>query len=185
MALSHLTEKVWNIPCKITGIIAGTNTLHNQEPDASEPFLQSGKLVAYLYSQNHNRDLLKKHDLNKGYNIFWELLLSSPTPQFAGFYDGKLPATKTKKNYGGDVYLKESDITLRFGKYDDNLDGIKEVQTGILDFVKQYDEHFHKYPYMFNISGRDAYAPMLLAASHNEKYLKVIEKKFNLEINVT
>lgn len=185
MALSHLTEKVWNIPCKITGIIAGTNTLHNQEPDASEPFLQSGKLVAYLYSQNHNRDLLKKHDLNKGYNIFWELLLSSPTPQFAGFYDGKLPATKTKKNYGGDVYLKESDITLRFGKYDDNLDGIKEVQSGILDFVKQYDEHFHKYPYMFNISGRDAYAPMLLAASHNEKYLKVIEKKFNLEINVT
>ena len=185
MALSHLTEQVWGIPCKITGIIAGTNTLHNQEPDASEPFLQSGKLVAYLYSQNHNRDLLKKHDLNKDYNVFWELLLSSPTPQFVGFYDGKLPATKTKKNYGEDVYLKESDITLRFGKYDDNLDGIKEVQTGILDFVKQYYEHFNKYQYMFNISGRDAYAPMLLAASHNEKYLKTIEKKFNLEINVT
>ena len=27
-------------------------------------------------------------------------------------------------------------------------------------------------------------APMLVAASHNEKYLKAIEKKFDLEINV-
>lgn len=185
MALSHLTEQVWDIPCTITGILAGTNTLYNQEPDASEPFLQSGKLVAYLYSQNHNRDLLKKHDLNKDYNVFWELLLSSPTPQFSGFYEGRLPNRKVGKNHGEDVYLKKSDLTLRFGKYDDNLDGIKEIQTGILDFVKQYYEHFNQYPYMFNISGRDAYAPMLLAASHHEKYLKTIEKKFNLEIHVT
>lgn len=184
-ALSHLTEQVWNIPCTITGIIAGTNTLHNQEPDASEPFLQSGKLAAYLFSQNHNRDLLKKHDLNKDYNVFWELLLSSPTPQFAGFYEGRLAHRKIEKKDGADIYLKKLDLTLRFGKYDDHLEGIKEIQTGILDFVKQYEEHFHQYPYMFNISGRDAYAPMLLAASHHEKYLKVIEKKFNLEINVT
>lgn len=185
MALSHLTEQVWNIPCTIVGIIAGTNTLHNQEPDASEPFLQSGKLVAYLFSQNHNRDLLKKHDLNKDYNVFWELLLSSPTPQFAGFYEGRLAHRKIGKNDGEDIYLKKLNLTLRFGKYDDHLEGIKEIQTGILDFVKQYHKHFHQYLYMFNISGRDAYAPMLLAASHHEKYLKVIEKKFNLEINVT
>ena len=189
MALSHLTEQVWDIPCKITGIIAGTNTLHNQEPDASEPFLQSGKLVAYLYSQSHNRDLLKKHDLNKDYNIFWELLLSSPTPQFAGFYAGKLkpcnPANPTQNQMGDDIYLSDIDITLRFGKYDYNLEGIRNVQRGILEFVAQYTQHFSKYPYMFNISGRDAYAPMLLAASHNEKYLKTIEKKFDLEVNVS
>ena len=59
------------------------------------------------------------------------------------------------------------------------------MQKGILDFAKQYAIHFSKYPYMFNISGRDAYAPMLLAASHNEKYLKAIEKKFDLEVNVS
>ena len=217
MALSHLVEDVWKIPCNITGIIAGTNTLHNSEPDASEPFLQSGKLVAYLYSQAHNRDLLKKHDLNKDYNIFWELLLSSPTPQFAGFYCGRKQkvtsdmkgtiagnnntntASDTKEDsfknnksqvaskvvYGEDVYIDSLDITLRFGKYDYNLEGIRDVQKGILDFAKQYAIHFSKYPYMFNISGRDAYAPMLLAASHNEKYLKAIEKKFDLEVNVS
>lgn len=180
LALSHLVEKVWDIPCTITGIVAGTNTIHNAEPDASEPFLQSGKLVAYLYSQRHNRDLLKKHDLNKHYNVFWELLLSSTTPQFTAFKDGKVVREGRE-----DVYLDTLDITLQFGKYDANIEGIKEVQRGIMDFVMDYKEHFKDFPYMFNISGRDAYAPMLVAAGYNEKYLKAIEKKFALEINVT
>ena len=179
MALRHLVEQEWNIPCEIIGLIAGTNTIYNSEPDASEPFLQSGKLVAYLYSQSHNRDLLKKHDPNKDYNVFWELLLSSPTPQFSGFQSGNACREKTE-----DRYLPDLDITLQFGKYDANQEGIKEIQHGILDFAADYKEHFKDFPYMFNISGRDAYAPMLVAASHNEKYLKAIEKKFDLEINV-
>lgn len=184
LALSHLVNKVWNIQCDIIGIIAGTNTIHNAEPDASEPFLQSGRLVSYLYSQSHNRDLIKKHDPNKDYNVYWELLLSSPTPQFAGFYDENI--TKLNhKNSKKTEYIKDLDITLSFGKYDANQEGIKEIQQGIMDFVHEYREHFEYYPYMFNISGRDAYAPMLVAASHNEKYLKAIEKKFALEINVS
>lgn len=167
LSLSYLMEHKWDMPVELIGIIAGTNTIHNAEPDATEPFLQSGKLVSYLYSQSHNRDLLKKHDPGKDYNVFWELLLSSPTPQFVGFYDDGL----------------------RFGDYDDNLEGIKEVQQGILDFIREYMNHFGspkdgRYTYMYNISGRDAYAPMIVAASHNEKYLKTIEKKFNLNVNV-
>ncbi len=186
LTLSHLVNKVWEIPCEIIGIIAGTNTVHNAEPDASEPFLQSGKLVAYLYSQSHNRDLLKKHDPNKDYNVYWELLLSSPTPQFTGFYSGNVTEkTGSRHAIGGNAeYLKDLDITLCFGKYDANQDGIREIQRGILDFAHEYQEHFRDFPYMFNISGRDAYAPMLVAASHNERYLKAIAKRFALEINV-
>lgn len=180
MVLRHLVEQEWKIPCEVIGMIAGTNTIHNSEPDASETFLQSGKLVAYLYSQRHNRDLLKKHDPNKDYNVFWELLLSSPTPQFTGFRKGNA----RRKDKTDDRYLPESDITLQFGKYDANQDGIMQIQKGILDFARDYQEHFKDFPYMFNISGRDAYAPMLVAAGRNEKYLKAIEKKFNLEINV-
>ena len=162
MVLRHLVSYEWNIPCEIIGIIAGTNTVYNAEPNASESFLQSGKLVAYLYSQSHNRDLQKKHDTNKDYNVFWELLLSSPTPQFKGFY----PEGPS------------------FGSYDANQEGIKEIQRGIIDFVKEYVAHFTDFPYMLRISGRDAYAPMLVAASHQEKYLKEMEKRFHLEINV-
>ena len=180
MVLRHLVDKEWKLPSEVIGIIAGTNTVHNAEPDASESFLQSGQLVAYLYSQSHNRDLLKKHDQNKGYNIFWEILLSSPTPQFKGFYKG----TREEEEAGKNCYLKSLDITLAFGKCDANLKGIREIQKGIMDFVKEYHEHFKDFPYMFHISGRDAYAPMLVAGSHNEKYLKEMEKRFHPEINV-
>lgn len=162
ISLAWLVERAWKLPCEIIGIIAGTNTVHNAEPDASEAFLQSGKLVSYLFSMAHNRDLMKKHDLNKDYNVFWELLLSSPTRQFLGFGE-----------------------ELRFGKLDANQDGIREVQRGILDFVEEYRRHFENYPWMFRISGRDAYAPMLLAAGKNEKYLKMMEQKFALEIGVS
>ena len=178
LALSHLVEKVWGMDCKITGIVAGTNTIHNAQPDASDPFLQDGRLVAYLYSGQMNRDLLKKHDPNKDYNVFWELLLSSLTPSFQGFHDGRYQTEKES------IYLETVDITLEFGKYDFNPEGIREIQRGILDFAEQYLEHFGAFPYMFRISGRDAYAPMLVAASYDERYLKMIEKRFQLEIAV-
>lgn len=178
MTLAHLVEINWNIPCEITGVIAGTNTMYNAEPDASEAFLQTGKLISYMYSQSHNRDLLKKHDPSKDYNVFWELLLSSPTPQFKGFYVGD------SRNKEDDIYISELDITLQFGKYDANQVGIIEIQKGILDFVAEYNRRFKDYSYMLNISGRDAYAPMLLASSYDERYAKAIEKRFKLEINV-
>lgn len=181
LALSHLTEKVWNIPCQITGLIAGTNTVHSAEPDASEIFLQNGKLCAYLYSQSHNRDLLKKHDPNKEYNVYWELLLSSPTPQFTGFYEGRMEASADGESAR---YLEEFDITLAFGKQEDRLEGIREIQKGILDFVDDYYRRFKEFPYMFRVSGRDAYAPMLTAASHHERYLKAILNKFTFEKNI-
>jgi len=167
ISLNHLVQEVWEIPCEIIGMIAGTNTVHNAEPDASETFLQTGRLAAYLYSQQHNRDLLYRHDPNRNYNVFWELLLSSPTPQFVGFSENP-----------------DKTVKLRFGNYDANLSGISEIQNGILDFVRAYQRHFKEFPYMFRISGRDAYAPMLVAAGNGEKYLKAVEKRFSLEIHV-
>lgn len=165
-SLDYLSRNVWNLGCQVIGIIAGTNTVHNAEPDASETFLRTGKIVSYMYSQEHNRDLLKKHNPNKDYNIFWELLLSSPTKQFTGFgYD-------------------ENGVVLNFGKEDDNVEGIKRIQQGILDFVKDYKARFGGIDLYNNISGRDAYAPMLAASSDKERYLKNIEKLFNLDVNV-
>ena len=168
IALNHLVQNVWKLPCEIIGILAGTNTIHNSEPDTSETFVQSGKLVAYLYSQHHNRDLLKKHDPNRNYNIYWELLVSSPTPQLKGFGIDETNGWK-----------------LLFGQYDKNLDGIREIQRGILKFVKEYKKHFGNITFMYDISGRDAYAPMLVAAGNDEKYLKEIAKRFSIEINIS
>lgn len=168
IALDYLVQKVWKLPCSITGAVAGTNSVHNFEVDASELFLQNGKLAAYLYAQSFNRDLWKKHDPNTDDNIFFELLLASPTPQFLGF--------ELDEVSGEVLYL--------FGKMDANPEGMKEIQSGILDFVRDYQKHFSGYPYLFCVSGRDAYAPILAASGNKKAYLKALKKKFEFEANV-
>lgn len=174
ISLSYLVEQVWKLPCEITGMIAGTNTIHNEEPDAGEIFLQNGKLVSYLFSQSHNRDVMKKHDPGKDYNVYWELLLSSPRRKFLGFSFEEGESTGIYSEGGREVLLQ-------FGEKDANQAGIMEIRRGILDFVSDYTEHFRKEPFMFRISGRDACAPMLLAASHGERYLKRLAGRFALE----
>lgn len=168
IALDYLVQNVWKLPCSITGAVAGTNSVHNFEVDASEIFLQNGKLAAYLYAQSFNRDLWKKHDPNTDDNIFFELLLASPTPQFLGF--------ELDEVSGEVLYL--------FGKMDANPEGMKEIQSGILDFVRDYQKHFSGYPYLFCVSGRDAYAPILAASGNKKAYLKALKKKFEFEANV-
>lgn len=167
LALRTLFEKEWNVPCKLTGIVAGTNTVHNAEPDMSETMLLDGTLVSYLYSAAENRDLWKKHDPSNMYNIYFELLTSSETPSFLGFYFDENGRTE-----------------LRFQKPEGNPEGIRDIRQGILDFIRDYKAHFAAYPYLFRISGRDAYAPMLRAMRHREKYLRRISEEFELRVGV-
>lgn len=167
LALSYLLERDWKIPCEITGMVAGTNTFWSTEPEASESFLQSEQLVSYMYSMSHNRDLLKKHNPNQNYNLYWELLLASP-----------------KRKLLGMELTEESKVVFRFDEADTKEAGIKEIQKGILAFTEEYQKHFSEIPYMFQISGRDAYAPMLLAASYKERYLKEIYRKFQLNPHI-
>ena len=134
LALNSLANNVWGMKCDVIGIIAGTNTIRNYEPDATESFLQSDKLVSYLYSASVNRDVWKKHDPNKDYNVFWELLLSSPQPKFNGF-----------------MLNEWGEVDYSFGGYDPNIDGIKEVQAGIMDFAKIYHTRFKDFLYMEKI----------------------------------
>lgn len=167
-ALKVLFEKEWNIPCRVTGIVAGTNTVHNAEPYMSETMLQDGSLVSYLYSSSDNRDLWKKHNPAQLYNVYFELLTSSEQPSFQGFYPDR-----------------QGKVQLRFQKPEKNPEGIREIQEGILAFVRDYKQHFGAYPYLYHISGRDAYAPMLLAAGYGARYLKKVNEDFELTIGVT
>ncbi|SFA76477.1 haloacid dehalogenase superfamily, subfamily IA, variant 1 with third motif having Dx(3-4)D or Dx(3-4)E [Acetitomaculum ruminis DSM 5522] len=178
LSLSYLVEKVWNLNCQVTGIVAAGNSINNSEPDISEPFFQSKKLVSYMFSQGENRDLFKKHDPSKDYNVYWELLLSSPTPSFDGFYPYKYD--KEKK-----IYLENLDIILGFSNLTENPKISEKIQKGILDFVRIYKRHFENHPFMFDIKGRDAYAPMMIACSNNEKYLKNLLTKVIFYKNIT
>lgn len=166
IALDHLVNQVWKLNCKVTGLLAGTNTCHNAEPDASESFLQEGSLASYFYSQRENRDLWKFHDLNQDHNLFLEQLLCSPTPGFEGF-----------------TFDSSGKVELKFGKRDSNEPGMRQIQSGILDFAGQWMRHFGRDNSMARISGRDAYAPLALMLG-NKAFLKEISGIFHLDANV-
>ena len=167
ISIKHLVENKWNIPCKIYGMLAGTNTVYNDEPNASEFYLADGILDSYLFSQSKNRDILKRHDPNRNMNVYWEILLSSEQKHFTG-YD-----------------INENDEIVE--KFDDEPIyefGIKQVKTGIRDFCSDYSKLCRINGMFMDISGRDAAAPMLALLNGNDKYLKRINDKFNLKTEV-
>ena len=143
MALDVLFRRVWRFDCQVTGILAGTNTCHNAEPDMSEAQLASGKLVSYVFSQAHNRDLWERHDPARGDNVAMEKLFSSPFPGFRGF--------------SGPDWEERS---LR-PDTDSRARQAAQIQEGILDFCRLYLESGVE-KYLPRISGRDAAAPARL-----------------------
>ena len=152
--LDYAVNKLWNIDCHITGILAGSNSLLTPQSDATESFFLSGKLISYLYSQQQNRDLWKFHDPSKGHNLYWELLLGAPEGSFKGFY------------------LDENgNCECRFKVSKTNVQKIQEIHRGVLDFVDQFLLAQSCIGCELSVSGRDAYTPMLsIVSQKNNKF---------------
>lgn len=150
LALNYLVNEDWNIGCNIIGIVAGTNSFNNVETNASESFLYSGRLVSYMYSQEFNRDIWRWHNPSKNHNLLVELLLSSKQGSLKGF-------GLTEDGY--ELIFKESDVKECV---------VDDIQSGIMDYVKDY---CLKVPYEFRkghiVSGRDAYAVLKIYMQSN------------------
>lgn len=162
-AISLLSEE-WKLDCEIIGVIAGTNDSFNEQPDASEALLQSGKLFSYCFSQSHNRDIYLTHDSAMGHNVFFEMLLGSSSPSLKGFEEN------------GDPVFSENEKG--------NAEAVKLIHKGAEDFCEDYIKAFNEYPYMFNISGSDAYGPFLSAIRDGGKYFSSVlgECSFNVGV---
>lgn len=158
VTLDYLINDVWKMECSITGLVAGTNSAHNHEPDMSEAQLSEGKIVSYMFSQAHNRDLWKLHNPNRGDNMVVELLLASPEGSFRRF---------TSKEF-------------EFSEPKEEIES-KQVQNGILKFTDELLEKIGKIP---AISGRDAFAPIQVLLENEEwlnKMIKPRDAQMNLE----
>lgn len=144
ITLDHIVNHIWNLNCRVNGVIAGTNTWHNAEPNASEQFLFTGSLTSYLYSQEHNRDFWKFHNPALDHNLLIEMLLSSEQGSFTGF------ETDEAAPEGYRLHFKDPDIS---------PEKVRQIQRGILDFTEDYLRYV---PLGFRhrnmISGGDAYA---------------------------
>lgn len=155
VTFSHIVNEIWKIPCEVTGIVAGSNSAHNSEPDMSEAHFYGKRLVSWMFSQQLNRDLWKRHDPARGDNVVFERLLSSPKPGFKGFTDTPYGACEAKK---------------------ESL----EIQAGILDFVRSYTEHAPGGAESI-ISGRDAAAPVCLWIDCHEEEMKKMDTQCVLQ----
>lgn len=165
--LDCVVNRVWGLSCPITGILAGTSTGDGPDGALPEPYLFSGRLVSYLYSQGQNRDLWKLHDPAQGHNLYWELLLGAAEGSFQGFYPGS-----------------DGGCECRFKQPRADPARIREIHRGILDFVTRFQETEERLGRIIPISGRDAYAPMLLAESpKNKAFLRGLEDLLD-EINI-
>lgn len=168
ITMNYIVNEIWKMNCSITGIIAGTNTCHNTEPDITETFLQSEKLVSYMYSQRENRDLWKFHDAGKNHNLYWEMLLEAPMESFKGF-----------------SFNKSREYKFNFKESDRNQNRINKVVEGIIEFVKEWKSISNNLSNEFSkISGRDAYAAMICVLSKcNDRFRIYIENMMD-DINV-
>ncbi len=157
LALDTLVNKEWELECDLVGLLAGTNSFHNVEPYASEQFLYSGKLVSYLYSQEHNRENWKWHNPTKRHNLLIELLLSSKEGSLLDI----LSIENTVIESLSDKSPKSVNNNFCFiqKKPDVNGERVEQIHRGILDFVEEYCRYIPKYYRERHcISGSDAYA---------------------------
>lgn len=144
IVLNRLVNDKWKLDCEITGIVAGTNTYNNAEPNASEQFLYEGTMLSYLYSQEHNREFWKWHNPGRDHNLAVELLLSSTEGSFKGF----VPDETSAQGY-----------RLLFKKPDCRPERVADIQQGVRDFAEDYCKYIpESYRSTHAISGGDAYA---------------------------
>ena len=107
-----------------------------------------------------------------------ELFFSSADPPFKGYYPGEMRQGKW------DIYLPEKEVTLCFDPREKNPGGILEIREGILEFIRLWLKVFSDRPCMLNISGQDAYAPLLAAAGDGGRYLRSIAEAIGLRVLV-
>lgn len=157
ITLDYMVNEVWNLDCRITGLLAGTNSAYTPETDSSETFLYSGKLVSYLFSQADNRNIWKVHNPGQNHNVIMELLLCSNQA--------------TVKGFGPDGAV--------FGRRADVIDA-DEVQRGIMDFVRIFSGHFGR---ECAVGPADAFAPINLLYN-NQGWLKDVIKQKNVVVNL-
>lgn len=165
LALSRLIAQEWKLDCKIIGIVAGTNTVHNAEPDMSDSFLFTEKLVSYLYSSAQNRDLWKWHDPAKGHNLGVELLLSSQSGSFTGFEFGN-----------------NGEVRFRFKEPDVNPEAAGEIQKGILSFLAVAAPAWQIWKNSGSLHGADAYAPIRFLMDKNQNLIQYAKENIAVQL---
>ena len=166
LGVEYLLHKTSGPSWQVHTFLAGSSGAPSPDRNSSQNFFFENRMESYFFSQSHNRDLWKFHDLHKKHNLYLELLFTSPSPGFLGF----------KKTADGE-------INFLFAPREKHEGEICQIQTGILDFISDYQRYFGEFTAKGRgeISGRDAYAPLLLLLGDTD-FQRKLEKAFFWDI---
>lgn len=138
LAIRSLVKEKWNMDCEVIGTVAAS-----APTKANACQLARGIINSYMFSPEHNYEFFRFHSKNAINNILAELLVGAPHPSIKSFE------------------LKNDDYELVFDVPEvANYPIIEAVHNGILEFVDDYMTHFGDTPYLYNITGHDAYSPI-------------------------
>ena len=142
LSLKYLFEKEWGFDCKAKALISGTYKVLNNRDSV---FHLNKEIESYMFSQQHNTDLLLMHQRNTILNnTVIEIFTSAPMPSFL------------KSNLSNnDTFEFIFDIPEV-----ENYKKIDLIFKGEIDFIKQYIKHLNGNTELLDISGRDAYYPL-------------------------
>lgn len=107
-----------------------------------ESKLINENVFAYLFSSNHNRDLMHQEG-NGMLNVLVEFMFSAPTPSLIGYE------------------LEDDELLFSFSSFAENNYRItREIQKGILAFSEEYNRVTKNFKNIFRISPYDAFGPL-------------------------
>ena len=162
LGLEYVLHNTLGLSWQTYTLLAGSSGASSPDRDSSQDSNRYTYRDSYFFSQKHNRDLWRFHDLHKKHNLYTELLFTSPSPSFMGF----------KENPDGS-------LKFLFAPEESHQEEIHKIHTGILDFIKDYQKYFGNYQKkdQGEISGRDAYGPLALLLK-DTGFQKKLEKAF-------
>ena len=152
LGLKSLIERDWKLDCSVWCWVAGYFVYSSADNDAL--FLK-GDMDAYLFSEHHNRSNQQKHQTTNTEitnNSVFELFSQACHPSFKGF--------DNQGKFCFDVPEAE------------NYNAYREIQAGIIDFCDEFHNRFKNDPYMYCISGFDAYRPFSMTTYSPEFFYR-------------
>lgn len=136
--LKYLIEKEWRLGCTVYGLLACNGSDIREE-----------NIHAYIFDQSYNRNHYDSHFRNANSTVNNDL--------FETFTQACTPSAKAiRQDKNGKLFFEFASPAV------EGYETIQDIHSGIMDFVKEYTYRFRKYPFLYDISGYDAYLPFRL-----------------------
>ena len=85
LGLEYVLHNTLGLSWQTYTLLAGSSGASSPDRDSSQGFFFENRMDSYFFSQKHNRDLWRFHDLHKKHNLYTEFVIYLSFSQFYGF----------------------------------------------------------------------------------------------------